>query len=54
MDIEPSLGAFVIRTKASNQPPEPGGMVHLNEMRHFVRREVIEDETGRQDEPPRI
>jgi hypothetical protein len=54
MDVEPYLGSFVIRAKALDQAPKPRGMIHLDEVRDFVRREIVEHETRRQDEPPRI
>ena len=42
MGVEPGLGAVVIRAKPLHQPPEPRRMVHLDEMRHFVRGKVVE------------
>src|ERR1700741_616955 len=54
MNVEPDFGALMIGTKAPDQPPKPSGMVHLDEMRHFMSGEIVEDEARREDKPPRI
>jgi len=54
VDIEPCLGALVIRAQALHHTPELCRVVHLDEMCHFVRGEVIEHVVGRQNESPGI
>jgi hypothetical protein len=54
VDVEPYLGPFVIRAEALDQAPKSHGMIHLDEVRHFVRREIVKHEARRKDEPPRI
>ena len=54
VDVEPYLGALMVGTEALNEPPEPCGMIHLRQMRDFMRRKVIEDEGRREDQPPRV
>ena len=53
MDVEPHLGPLMILAKALDQPPEPGGVIHLDEMRDLVRGEIVEHKAGCEDEPPR-
>ena len=52
MRLEPGFRAFRIRRQAPDRGPERGGMVHMQEMRRFMRREIIEDETRRHDQAP--
>lgn len=52
MSLEPRFGALRINRQAADRGPERGGMVHMQEMRCFMRREIIEDETRRQDQAP--
>ena len=52
MHVEPGLGARHIRANAIDQPPEPRRVIHLDEMRHFMRGEIIQHERRRQDQPP--
>lgn len=52
MRLEPSFGALRISRQSPNRGPERGGMVHMQEMRCFMRREIIEDETRRHDQAP--
>ena len=52
MHVEPHLGALVVRAQPLHQPPEARRVIHLDEMRHFVRGEIIQHDAGRQDEPP--
>lgn len=41
MDIEPSLGAFMVRAQLLHQTPEAWRVIHFDEVRNFVRRKVI-------------
>src|SRR3984893_19327763 len=52
MRLEPGFRALRISRQAPDRGPERGGMVHMQEMRCLMRREVIEDETRRHDQPP--
>src|ERR1700730_3051586 len=52
MRLEPGFGALRISRQVPDRSPERGGMVHMQEMRCFMRREIIEDETGRHDQAP--
>src|SRR5687768_18388815 len=54
MRLEPALGAARMRAMAENQAPEAAAMIHMLEMRHLVRRDIVEDEGRRQDEAPGI
>ena len=36
-----------------NQPPEPRRMIHLDQMRHFMRDDIVEHIRRRQDQAPR-
>ena len=54
VDVEPDFGALMIGTKALDQPPKPGGMIHLDEMRHFMSGEIVEHKARREDKPPRV
>ena len=49
MRLEPRFRALGIGRQAPDRGPERGGMVHMQEMRCFMRREIIEDETRRHD-----
>src|SRR5580692_2748843 len=53
MGVEPGFGAIVTRAEPLYQPPEARRMVHLDEVRHLVRGEIIEYVARRQNEPPR-
>ena len=50
--IEPGLGPPDVRTKLVHQPPEFRRMVHLDEMRDLVRRQIVEHERRREDQAP--
>src|SRR4249920_3586605 len=50
--VEPALGALDVIADPVHHPPEPRRMVHLDEMRHFMRGEIVEHEGRRQDQPP--
>src|ERR1700730_17355448 len=52
MRLEPGFRALRISRQASDRGPERGGMVHMQEMCCFMRREIIEDETRRHDQAP--
>ncbi len=52
MRLEPGFRALRIRRQAPDRGPKFAGMVHVQEMRGFMRREVIEHETRRHDQPP--
>ena len=52
--VEPGLGARDVRADALDHAPEPPRVVHLDEMRDLVRREIVEHEGRREDQPPRI
>ena len=52
MGVEPRLGAILAGAETLNEAPEPRGMVHLDQMGHFMRGEVIEHMARRQNEPP--
>src|ERR1700737_1416713 len=51
--IEPYLGALDIAADAGNHAPEPRRVVHLDEMRDFVGREIVQHIGRRQNETPR-
>ena len=48
VDVEPNLGALVLRGEAIDQTPELGRVVHLDEVRDFVCGQIVEDEGGRE------
>ena len=50
--IEPALGAFDVIADPIDHAPEPCGMVHLDQMRDFMRGEIIEHIGWREDQPP--
>src|ERR1700730_10448131 len=52
MRLEPGFRALRIGRQAPDRDPERGRMVHMQEMRCFMRREIIEDETRRHDQAP--
>lgn len=52
MRLEPGFRARRINRQAPDRGPERGGMVHMQKMGCFVRREIIEDETRRHDQAP--
>lgn len=52
MGVEPPLGAFGCRTNLRHDFPEPRRMVHLDKMRNFMCRKVIQHIRRRENEPP--
>src|SRR5579884_690523 len=52
--VEPRFGALHVRTDAFDQCPESPRMIHFDEVRHFVRGQIVENEWRRQNEPPGI
>jgi hypothetical protein len=52
LGIEPSLGSLVIRKQSLHDTPESCRMVHFDQMRHFMRGEIIEHVARRQNKPP--
>lgn len=42
----------MLRTKFLHPGPEPGAVVHLLQMREFVRDDVVDDVRRGLDEPP--
>src|SRR5579872_3940555 len=54
MRIEPCFGARDVRTNTIDQPPETPRMIHLDQMRDFMRCEIVEHERWRENKPPRI
>jgi hypothetical protein len=54
VNVEPHLRALMVGTEALNETPEPCRVIHLREMRDFMRREVIEDKGRGEDQPPGI
>ena len=50
--VEPDLGAIELGIKTLHQPPEAQRVIELDEMADLVRGEIVEDERGREDEPP--
>ena len=54
MRIEPGLGARDMRADALDDPPEARRMIHLDQMGDLMRREIVEHEGWREDQPPRI
>ena len=40
--IEPALGAFDMTADAATDAPEPRRVVHLDQMRHFMGREIVQ------------
>ena len=51
LGIQPGFGSLVIGEQPLHDTPEPCRMVHFDEMRHFMRGEIIEHMAGRQNEP---
>ena len=47
--VEPGARPVVIRRQALHQSPEARPVIHLREMRHLVRHDIIEDAFRRQD-----
>ena len=52
--VEPALGAFPVRADARDHAPERARVVHLDQMRHLMRRQIVEHVRRREDQPPRI
>src|SRR5664279_3519999 len=52
--VEPGLGARDVRADALDHAPERLAVVHFDEMSDLVRREIVEHEGRREDQPPRI
>src|SRR5262245_14011479 len=50
--IEPALGALDVIAGAPDHAPEPRRVVHLDEVRHFMRGEIVQHEGRREDQPP--
>ena len=52
--VEPALGTLPVRADARDDAPEARRVVHLDEMRDLVRRQIVEHERRGENEPPRI
>src|SRR5579883_2145622 len=52
MHLQPFFGAVDMVRELGNHAPEGRRMVHVDEMRHFVRGEIIEHVARRHDEAP--
>ena len=50
--VEPLLGALDMAADLGDHFPEPRRMIHLDQMRHLVRGEIIEHVWRRENEPP--
>ena len=50
--LQPGLGVIRALTKLVDDPPEFRRMVHLLEMRHFMRSEIVQHVGRREDQPP--
>src|ERR1700735_4514465 len=50
--LEPHLGAVRSRMEAARELPEQRRMIHVRDMRHLVRGEIIEHERRRENETP--
>ena len=50
--VEPALGAFDMAADAAADAPEPRRVVHLDQMRNFMRGEIIQHIGRREDQPP--
>src|SRR5579862_6912901 len=53
MAVEPKALRLGLGVKPLDHAPEPGAVVHLDEMRHLMRDDVVEHGLGYEDEPPR-
>src|SRR5262249_19558651 len=53
MNLEPEFGAVGSWVQAARQLPEQGRMIHVHDMRHLMRGEVIEHERRRENQAPR-
>jgi hypothetical protein len=51
-DLKPLFGDFEIRADLFDEHPELGTVIHLCQMRDFVRRDVIKNKRRREDEAP--
>src|SRR5882762_8013767 len=54
MGVEPGLGALGVGADPEDRAPEALRMIHLDEMRDLVRRQIVEHEGRRQDEAPGV
>src|SRR4029077_4447382 len=50
--IEPALGALDMAAGFCDHAPKPRRMVHLDQMRHFMRGEIVQYVRRRKDQPP--
>src|SRR3981081_160188 len=50
--VEPGLGAFDMAANPVDHAPESRRMVHLDQMRHFMRGEIVQHEGWSEDQPP--
>ena len=50
--VEPGLGALDMIADPRNDPPEPGRMVHFDEMRDLMGGEIVQHVRRREDQPP--
>ena len=46
MRMQPGFRAIGVRSEAAGQRPELVRMIHVNEMRHFVGREIVDTSAG--------
>jgi len=52
--VQPRLCASQMGVYLFDQPPEPARMIHLDQMRDFVRGKIFKDEIRRENQPPGI
>jgi len=52
MPFEPCPRCRAVGRQALHQAPKSQPVVHLGEMRHLVRDDIVDDRLGRKDEPP--
>src|SRR5439155_8598977 len=50
--VEPGARRGAIRSQALHQPPEARPVVHLGEMRHLMRHDIVDDVFRRQHQAP--
>src|ERR1700730_9446840 len=53
MDIQPHLGAFVLRINTRYQPPKTRGVIELEEVTDLVSGEIVKHERWSENETPR-
>ena len=53
MDIQPHLGALVLRINTRYQPPKTRGVIELEEVTDLVSGEIVKHERWSENEAPR-